>query len=134
MSISFFNNDCFYFNRYLSNSNFDSSSEKGDNSLSFFNYNTLIQNHFLNSFVENEEDNFNDFNNIFVQENINKEINMAFNEKNNLCEDLDKKGENMTKEEKNNKFPIIQTGVGIVGGKKKKKDFKENNHVKKKFH
>ena len=131
MSISFFNNDFFYFNRYLSNSNFDSSSEKGDNSLSFFNSNILIQNHFLNSFVENEEDNFNDFNNCIVQENINKEINAAFNGKNNLCEDLDKKGENMTKEEKNNKFPIIQTGVGIVGGKKKKKDFKENNHVKK---
>ena len=131
MSISFFNNDYFYFNRYLSNSNFDSSSEKGDNSLSFPNSNILIQNHFLNSFVENEEDNFNDFNNCFVQENINKEINAAFNGKNNLCEDLDEKGENMTKEEKNNKFPIIQTGVGIVGGKKKKKDFKENNHVKK---
>ena len=131
MSISFFNNDCFSFNRYLSNPLFDSSSEKGDNLLSFPNSNILIQNQFLNSFVENEEYNFKDFNNIFVQENINKEINMAFNEKNNLCEDLDKKGENMTKEEKNNKFPIIQTGVGIVGGKKKKKDFKENNHVKK---
>ncbi len=57
-------------------------SEKENNLLSFSNSNNiLIQNQFYDSFTGKEEDNLNDFNNVFVPENINEEINLDYDEK-----------------------------------------------------
>ena len=57
-------------------------SEKENNLLSLSNSNNiLIQNQFYDSFTGKEEDNLNDFNNVFVPENINEEINLDYDEK-----------------------------------------------------
>ena len=130
MSISFFKNDFLSFNRNINHYNMYSFSEKEDNLLSFSNSNILIQKQFYDSFTGKEEDNLNDFNNVFVPENINEEINVDYDEKKNICEDSNKKEENVVKKEKNKNFPIVLTRIGIVR-KKEKKDFKKNKQEKK---
>ena len=82
MSISFFKNDFLSFNRNINHYNMYSFSEKEDNLLSFSNSNNiLIQKQFYDSFTGKEEDNLKDFNNVFVPENINEEINVDYDEK-----------------------------------------------------